>query len=87
VNSSEAGERKRHLSQSAQRTQRINIFFIAGEGPAIKKKSAASRKKTPPEARAVSKNRPLTDFLKKESSFSVISAGLSEAGERKEFYL
>jgi hypothetical protein len=31
------------LSQSAQRTQRNSYFFIAGEGPAMKNNSAASR--------------------------------------------
>jgi len=48
---------KDDLSQSAQRTQRNSYFFIAGEGPAMKNNSAASREKTCPKARDFLKNR------------------------------
>jgi len=48
---------KDDLSQSAQRTQRNSYFFIAGEGPAMKNNSAASREKTCPKGRDFLKNR------------------------------
>jgi len=43
-------EQRAYLSQSAQRSQRKDMFLIAAEGPAIKKNSRSAKKGYWPQA-------------------------------------